>query len=60
MMSRKLATPGFLKIKFFWNKGYEVIIYINDNRNKVLSLDSNYIIDAVMRQKFGDSSISIT
>ena len=60
MMSPKLATPGFLKIKFFWNKGYEVIIYVNDNRNKVLSRDSNYIIDAVMRQKFGDSSISVT
>ena len=25
MMSAKLATLGLLKIKVFWNKGYEVI-----------------------------------
>ena len=23
MMSAKIATPGFLKIKVFWNKGYD-------------------------------------
>ena len=26
MISVKLATPGFLKIKIFQNKGYDVII----------------------------------
>ena len=25
MMSAKLATPGLLKIKSFWNEGYDVI-----------------------------------
>ena len=30
MMSAKLATPDFLKIKVFQNKGYEVIIPVYD------------------------------
>ena len=25
MMSAKMATPGLLKIKVFWNKGYYVV-----------------------------------
>ena len=37
MMSTKLATLGFLEIKVFWNKGYDVIISINDVANKILS-----------------------
>ena len=41
MMSAKLATPGLLKIEIFKNKGYDVT-------NKVLSRDSNYIVDVVM------------
>ena len=28
MMSAKLATLGLLKIKVFWNKGYDVIISV--------------------------------
>ena len=48
MMSAKLATPGFLKIKIFQNKGYDVIILDFDVTNKVLPCDSNYIVDAVM------------
>ena len=59
MMAAKLATPGLLKIKLFWNKGYDVIIPVCDVTNKVLSYDSKYIIDVVMRLKFGNSSISI-
>ena len=27
MMSAELATPGLLKIKAFWNKSYDVIIF---------------------------------
>ena len=38
MMSAKLATPGHLKRKIFQNKGYD----------KILSRDSNYIVDVVM------------
>ena len=59
MMSVKLATLGLLKIKVFWKKGYDVIICSHDVTNKILSLDSNYIVDVVMWPKFGNSSISL-
>ena len=58
-MSAKMATPGLLKIKVFWNKGYDVIIYVHDVTNKILSRDSNYIVDLVMWPKLGYSSISM-
>ena len=57
MMSAKMATPGLLKITGFRNKGYDVIIYVHDVTNKILSRDSNYIVDVVMWPKFGNSSI---
>ena len=47
MMPATLATPGFLKIEIFQNKGYDV-------NNKILSGNSNYIVDVIMC-----SSISI-
>ena len=59
IMSAKMATPGLLKIKVFWNKGYDVIIFVYDVTNKILSRDSNYIIDVVMWPKFGNCSISM-
>ena len=59
-MSAKMATLGLLQIKVFWNKRYGVIIFVYDVTNKILSLDSNYIVDAVMWPKFGNSSISTT
>ena len=59
MMSAKMATAALLKIKVFWNKGYYVIYYVYDVINKVLSRDSNYIVDMVMWPKFGNSSICI-
>ena len=59
MMSAKMATPSLLKIKIFWNKGYDVIIYVYDVTNKILSRDSNYIVDVVIWPKFGNSSISM-
>ena len=58
MMSSKLATLGLLKRKVFWNKGYEVITSVYDVTNKVLSRESNYIVDVVMWPKFGNSNIS--
>ena len=58
MMSAKMATPGLLKITVFWNKGYDVIISVDDVTNKILSRDSNYIVDVFMWPKFGNSSIS--
>ena len=54
-----MATPGLLKITAFWNKGYDVIIPVNDVTSKILLRDSNHIVDAVMWPKFGNSSISI-
>ena len=42
MMSTKMATPGLLKIMMFWNKGYDVIISVDDVANKILSRDSNF------------------
>ena len=59
MMPAKLATLGLLKIKVFWNKGYDVIIFVHDVTNIILLRDSNYIVDAVMRPKFGNSNISL-
>ena len=59
MMSAKKATPGLLKIKVFWNEGYDVIISLHDVTNKILSCDLNYIVDVVMWPKFGNSSISM-
>ena len=59
MMSAKMATPGLLKIRVFWNKGYDVIIFVYDVTNKILSRNSNYIIDVVMWPKFGRNNISM-
>ena len=47
MMSAKVATPGLLKIKFFWKKGYGVIISVYAH------------VNVVMWPKFGNSSISV-
>ena len=54
-----MATLGLLKITVFWNKGYDVIISVDDVTNKFISGDSNYIVDVFMWPKFGNSSISI-
>ena len=60
MMSAKMATPGLLEITAFWNKGYDVIIPVDDATSKMLSLDSNCIVDVLMWPKFGNSGISMT
>ena len=59
MMSAKIATPVLLKITVFWNKGYDVIISVDDVTNKILSRDSNNIEVAFMWPKFGNCSISM-
>ena len=60
MMSTELATLGLLKIKAFWNKGYDVIVSIHDVTNKILPRGLHYIVDEVMwRLKFGNSSVSM-
>ena len=52
MMTTKVATPGLLKIKVLWNKGYYVVYSVYDVNNKILSHDSNYNMDVVMRPRF--------
>ena len=59
MMSAKMATPGLLIIKVFWKKCYDVISSVQYVINKILSRDSNYDVNVVMWQKFGNSSISV-
>ena len=59
MMSAKKATPGLLKVTVFWNKGCDVITYVHDVINKILSRDSNYIVDVFRWPKLGNCSISM-
>ena len=44
----KLTIAGLLKIKLWWNKGFDVIVSVHDVTNKILSRDSNYIVNGVM------------
>ena len=37
MMSAKMVTSGLLNTKVFWNKGYDVIIYIYDVTKKIIT-----------------------
>ena len=59
MMLAKMDNLGLLKIKVFWNKGYDIIIFVHDVTNKILSSDRNYIVDVVIWPKFDNSSISM-
>ena len=56
MMSAKLHFSGLLKIKLFQHNDNDVIIPDYDVTNKILSRDSNRIVDV----NFGDCSISMT
>ena len=58
-MSAKLATPGLLKITVVWKKGYDIIVSVDDVTDKILSRDSDYIVDVFMWPKFGNCSISM-
>ena len=59
MILAKLAPLGLLKTKIFWNKGYDVILSVYDVTDKLLSLDSNYIVDAIMWSTFGKCCTSL-
>ena len=52
MMSAKLASLGLLKIKLCWNKGYDVIISVDNVTNKILAFDSSYIVYVAMWPNF--------
>ena len=59
MMSAKIANLSLPKIKIFWNKDYDIIIFFYDVTNKILSHVPPYIVDMVMWPKFGNPSISM-
>lgn len=59
MMSAKLNALSVHKINVFWNKGYGVIFSVCVFTSKILSRDLNYILDVVIWQKFGNTSISM-
>ena len=59
MILSTLPTLGLLKTKIFWNKGYDVIISVHDITDKLLSRDSNYVVDVAMWPTFGKCSISM-
>ena len=40
LMSVKMATPGLLKIKVFYNIGFDVTIPVHDVTSKIVSRDS--------------------
>ena len=48
-----MTTLGLVKTKMYWNKGYDVIISVKGVINKILSRDSNYIVEVIMWPKFG-------
>ena len=60
MMLAKMATVCLLKIKIFWNKRYEDMIFAHDVTNKILSRYSNYIVDLVVWPNFINSDIYMT
>ena len=45
IMSTKLITAGLLEMEVFCRRSYGVIISAHDVTNKILSHDSNYILD---------------
>ena len=47
-MPEKLAAPGLLEIKVFCDKCYDVILFVHNDTNKIILLDSNYILDVAM------------
>ena len=59
MMSAKMGIPDLFKEKVFLKKVYDVIIFVHDVTNKILSPDSNHNVNAVMWPRFGNSSISV-
>ena len=48
VMAAKLPIPGLLKIKVFGIKGYDVISFVHDVTNKILSSDTNYIVGVII------------
>ena len=53
----KFGSLCVCKIKLFWNKIYNVKTSYHDANNKILSRESNYIIDVAMWPKIGKYNI---
>ena len=51
MMSAKMVTLGFLKIQVFLNKGCDIIVFVYDATNKILSCDSIYVVYVICDQR---------
>ena len=50
MMLAKMVTLRFLKIQVFLNKGYDIIIFVYDVTNKILSCNSIYVVNVICDQ----------
>ena len=59
MISAKVATPGLPKKTVFWNKGYDVIVSVDDVTNNIFWHHSNVIVYLFMGLKFGNSRLSM-
>ena len=59
LMLAKILTLDLVKIKVVWGKGYDLIISVCDVTNKVLSHNSNYVVDVVIWPKFSNSNMSM-
>ena len=58
-MPAKMATPGLFKITVFCDKDYVVLSPVDAVTEKILSRDSNYIVDMFMGSKLGNCYISM-
>ena len=50
----QIGSLYLFKVKVFSSKGYDVWIYCPWRDQQILPCDSNFIIHAVMRPKFGN------
>ena len=57
MILVKFTSLNLLIIQVILNKVYDVIVFNLDFNSKILSHLSNYIVDLVMRSKFGSISM---
>ena len=44
----KMATLVLLKIKVFPSKDCDIIVFVDDVINRILSRDSDYVVDVVI------------
>ena len=49
LMSGKLTVLGLVKLKVFRNKSYDVVLFVHNFTNKMLSRGSNHIVNHVIK-----------